>query len=911
LAEWAYVSTDGSEPDLGSLFKAPTLAFDAESNGKDLGSSIPLGFSLACSPDNGYYAPTEERYFKSLLAMNKLFIAHNAPFDRSMAKKSGVVVDNIADTMVAAHLLEKPSLALKNLSPITVKSFTELEHGFANMSIRDIGQYSCPHAMATYGLWTEYEHRMKELSLSHVFWDIEMPLVPVLSDMELNGVMVDKQALSELGDVIEGMLGTLREALDYWSNTSGVNYNSPDQLANILYKKLGLPEHPWIKKTKSKRSTTDAKYLETIKRYHSFVPVYLQYKQLMTLRNSYVRSLSKIIHDDGRVYCKFNQTGTRTGRLSSSEPNLQKVPVRTELGRRIRTAFIAPEGHKLLVPDYDQLELRMLAICSKNPYLLDAFKNDRDIHVETATRAYRDERRRSEAKTLNYQCLPLYYKALTPVGWRGYGKLSIGDIVLAYDQFSRTCKWTEVEDIVYYDKAPIVTFGNKLDEFTSTPNHRWFGMQRWYRPNQRRLYESVLSSNEFFLHTSGAIYKRGVRETNEFTRGPGTSEFEIVVSAISEGGMSFLNEDEASLLAWVHTDGGYKWSKLTGRTSQAGGRKRNITAYISQKKPHFLSEIRQLVDKLGARTGKEHVNNSGTTMIYLHPEYMRQLWAKAGLHHMGLEQLVLTLKPRPRAKFLETMIKAEGETKGEVAQNVGDVLRAASLAFFLEGKYPRIADMSREGYPLGRRVIGSKPTITAQRFSVISSTEAPVWCIKTKYDSWVVQDSRREGDCIFITGNTVYGGGTLKQSNTFFAAYPGVKEWITSVHEEAREAQYIRTLGGRIRTIEAYTRENRIDTMGDPLEAHGDRETISTLIQGSSSEGVKTGMVRFWKPTRDTEVKMDIQVHDEVVTEVPEKLVMDVAKLMKEKMTINDYEIPLTVSIKVGDNWGNMIKLEV
>jgi len=561
VAEWLYLSTDGSSvPDLESLIKAPSLSFDVEATGTNVGSSTALGLSLACSPSNGYYSPIENHFFKNLLALDRLYIAQNAPYDRSMMKKAGVIVDNLADTMVAAHLLEKPMLSLKELTGHRVKSFSDLKHGFAGMNIAEIGEYSCPHSMAAFELWEVFEKRLKELGLLDLFWTIEMPLVPVISDMELNGIMVSKQVLSELGEVFDEKISTLREALDYWSGTTGVNFNSPEQVADVLYKKLGLPEHRW-RRTATGRSTVLAKYLEQIKDKHSILPVYLAYKQLMTLKNSYVKSLSADIHSDSRVYGKFNQTGTRTSRLSSSDPNLQKIPIRTELGRKIRTAFVAPEGKKLLKGDYDILELKVLAICSKNPYLLDAFRQGRDIHVETAMRAYGTEEKRGKAKTLNYQI--------------------------------------------------------------------------------------------------------------------------------------------------------------------------------------------------------------------------------------------------------------------------------------------------------------------------------------------------------------VYGGGSIAERNMFFVAYPGVSEWITSVHKEARESEYIRTLNGRIRTIHEYIYERGNFLISDKALAHGDREALSTLIQGTAAEEVKVGMRNLWEKIRDTEVKMLLQVHDELLLEVPEKDVMDVAKIMKEQMTIRKYEIPLTVSISVGDNWGEMTKLEV
>lgn len=561
MAEWAYFSRIGDlEPDLEGLMKAPKLSFDMESTGTDICSSIPLGLSLACSQFNGYYSPIENHFFKSLLAMNKLYIAHNASYDRSMIKKAGVIVDNMADTMIAAHLLEEPVLSLKGLTDHEVKSFTGLKSGFTGMSILEMGEYSCPHSIAAFDLWVKYEKRLKELGLLNLFWTIEMPLVPVISDMESNGIMVSSQVLSELGGDFDEKISTLKESLDYWSGTSGVNFNSPEQVASVFFDKLKLPPHPWQRTTKG-RSTVLATYLEQIKGKHPILPVYLAYKHLMTLKNSYVRSLGASIHPDGRVYGKFNQTRTRTGRLSSSDPNLQKIPIRTELGRKIRTAFVAPEGKKLLKGDYDILELKMLAIASKNPYLLDAFKKGRDIHIETAIRAFSDEKKRGKGKTMNYQI--------------------------------------------------------------------------------------------------------------------------------------------------------------------------------------------------------------------------------------------------------------------------------------------------------------------------------------------------------------VYGGGGISVRNMFFVAYPGVDKWIDSVHREARESEYIRTLNGRIRTIHEYIYQRGNFLFSDKSLAHGDREALSTLIQGTSAEEVKVGMRSLWEKIRDSDVKMMLQVHDELILEVPEDIVMDVAKVMKKEMTIRKYEIPLTVSISVGDDWGRMAKLDV
>lgn len=402
---YVYVGSGDPQQGLAELQGARVLALDVEGTGLNMGTAEPIGFSLSCSKDSAFYNPVGGELSSLLADPEKLYLAHGAKYDRSMMKKAGITVDNLCDTLIAAHLLGKPALSLKALAleeplEVNIVAYGDLKDGFSGMGIQEMANYCCPHSAMAFALWPLLQEEMKELGLLDVFWKIEMPFVPVLSDMELNGVAVDADVLEQLGVEFDHKISMLVEALDFYSGQSGVNHNSPDQAADIIYNKLGIP--PGRNTRMGKRPSVDARYLGTIKDKHPYLGVYLKYKQLKTLKHSYVESLRKQIVN-GRVYGSFNQTRTRTGRLSSSGPNLQKIPERTPIGRRIRTAFVAPEGCVFVKADYDQIELRVGAHCSQDPSLLEAFLAGRDIHEETAIRAFGSKDKRSKGKTLNYQ----------------------------------------------------------------------------------------------------------------------------------------------------------------------------------------------------------------------------------------------------------------------------------------------------------------------------------------------------------------------------------------------------------------------------------------------------------------------------------------------------------------------------
>lgn len=402
---YVFGSRNGSSESLQLLANAKTLAFDIEGSGVNVGTSVPYGYSLAYEPNSAYYVDIGDQHFKDLLAdESKLKIPFNAAYDRSMLKKAGVTIDNMCDPMIAAHLLGDSELSLKALAlkylGLNVVSFRELGRNIADMNMGELLEYSGPHSMAALMLWGVLEKKLRDLRLLDVFWNIEMPFVPVLSDMEFNGVAVSTDALAVLGREFDDKISVINDALGYWSGHPDMNHNSPQQVAKLLYDELGVP----VGRTTSTegKPSVDKRYLETILDKHPYIRPYLLFKQYKTLKHSYVDSLRKQIVD-GRVYGSFNQTRTRTGRLSSSNPNLQKIPQRTSIGRRIREAFVAPEGKVLLKWDYDLVELKGLAHCSQDPALLAAFKAGEDIHLATAIRVYGSKDERPKAKTLNFR----------------------------------------------------------------------------------------------------------------------------------------------------------------------------------------------------------------------------------------------------------------------------------------------------------------------------------------------------------------------------------------------------------------------------------------------------------------------------------------------------------------------------
>ncbi|MBI4789637.1 MAG: DNA polymerase I [Chloroflexi bacterium] len=326
--------------------------------------------------------------------------AHNAKYDATVLAEAGVELRGIAfDSMVAAHLVEPngQSVGLKNL--VWAKfgvEMTEIEAligkgkhqiSMAEVDVAQVSRYACADVDYTWRLVELYKPILAERGLDKLFQEVEMPLVPVLVEMERTGVLLDVEFLQQMSAKLKARLQELETQITEQCG-GPLNIASPQQLADALFNKLGLST-VGLPRTKTGQISTAADVLDSLRGKHPVIGLILEHRELAKLKGTYVDALPALINPKtGRVHTDYNQTGAVTGRVSSSNPNLQNIPIRTEIGRQVRRAFIAPHGSQLISADYSQVELRILAHISRDAGLLQAFANGQDIHAATAARLY-------------------------------------------------------------------------------------------------------------------------------------------------------------------------------------------------------------------------------------------------------------------------------------------------------------------------------------------------------------------------------------------------------------------------------------------------------------------------------------------------------------------------------------------
>ncbi|HJL61662.1 MAG TPA: DNA polymerase I, partial [Pseudomonadales bacterium] len=346
-------------------------------------------------------------------------IGHNAKYDMSVLARYGVDLNAIGhDTMLESYVLNSiaskhnlEDLALKYLGTATIPYEEVAGKGakqilFDQVDIESAGEYSAEVADTTLklkqSLWSKL---VTEARLRRVFEDIELPVLKVLSRIERNGVLLDKKLLRAQSNELEKRMQQLEQEA-YVLAGEEFNLGSPKQLQTIFFEKLNIPV---IKKTPKGQPSTAEPVLQELALDYPLPKVIMEYRGLSKLKSTYTDQLPEQVHEStNRVHTSYEQAVTATGRLSSQNPNLQNIPIRTENGRRVRKAFIAPEGYKLIAADYSQIELRIMAHLSKDERLLSAFKAGEDIHRATAAEVFgvdvsevRDDQRRS-AKAINF-----------------------------------------------------------------------------------------------------------------------------------------------------------------------------------------------------------------------------------------------------------------------------------------------------------------------------------------------------------------------------------------------------------------------------------------------------------------------------------------------------------------------------
>jgi DNA polymerase-1 len=416
---------------IAQLLAAKELTVDLETSTKEVMAAELVGISLSSTSGEAYYIPVGHRGLSQIsqLPLSQVIarlkpvledakipkIAQNGKFDMTVLAEYGIKLENLAfDTMIAAYLLGEKSIGLKALAfnrlgaemtPITDligKGAKQLSMAMA--TIEQVTDYACADADITLRLKSMLDAELRKEGLWQLFSEVEMPLVPVLVAMERNGVAIDVELLRDMSHSLGKEMLRL-EAEVYNSLGYRFNINSSQQLSRILYEELRLPKP---RKTKSGYST-DASALEELKGTHPIIELVLQYRQLAKLKSTYTDALPALVNPKtGRLHTSFKQTGTTTGRLSSSEPNMQNIPVRGELGGKIRQAIIAEPGWQLLSADYSQIDLRALAHISQDPELIATFLRDEDVHTATASRVFNvspdkvTSEMRRVAKTVNF-----------------------------------------------------------------------------------------------------------------------------------------------------------------------------------------------------------------------------------------------------------------------------------------------------------------------------------------------------------------------------------------------------------------------------------------------------------------------------------------------------------------------------
>ena len=429
--DYQVVQDEGSiEKLVRELLQSESFTFDTETTNLDPLRAELVGIALSNKAGKAWYVPVGHRegqqlpLKKVLEALRPLLenqrlrkVFHNANYDLSILANYSITVVNLAfDTMVAAHILGKSPLDLKSLAlgvlneeMTPIKSLIgtgRMKLTMDQIPIEVVSPYACADADMTFRLWSKFAGDLDKEGFTRILKDVELPLVPVLVDMQRQGVKLNSARLHEMAGDLDQQLQILKKNVyDLAGHT--FNLNSPQQLSVVLFDELNL------KRTKRMKTgySTDANALAILVKEHEVIGKILEYRQLAKLKSTYVDALPLMVNPcTGRLHTSYRQTGSSTGRVSSRDPNLQNIPVRSDLGKQVRKAFIAGDApyRILLSADYSQIELRVLAQMSQDSSLLEAFRIGEDIHQATASMMFDVTRRevtsdmRRIAKILNF-----------------------------------------------------------------------------------------------------------------------------------------------------------------------------------------------------------------------------------------------------------------------------------------------------------------------------------------------------------------------------------------------------------------------------------------------------------------------------------------------------------------------------
>ena len=430
--DYKTVSTSEERKELISLLeKQPSFCFDTETTGRDPRSALPIGVAFSWEKGTGYYVvvPEDQQEAKKvLLEFEPLFgnekikkVGHNLKYDVTLLKwNAGINVRGaLMDTMLA-HSMKEPEMrhGLDYLAklylgykPIPTSQLIgergDDQKNMRDVPLEDVSEYACEDADVTLQVASVIRTDIEKRGVAQVCYDIECPLVPVLVDMEYEGIRLNVEALHDYSDQLETDIGSLRKEI-FEQAGHEFNIDSPKQLGVVIYDELEIEKNP--KKTATGQYSTREPELLRLANKHKIIRDVLDYRNAVKLKSVYVDQLPHHVNPEtGRLHTHYSQAWTATGRMQSNHPNLQTIPVRKERGREIRAAFVArDDDHLLLSADYSQIELRVMAELSGDEAMLEAFQSGTDIHSVTASQAYKvglddvTREMRDKAKTVNF-----------------------------------------------------------------------------------------------------------------------------------------------------------------------------------------------------------------------------------------------------------------------------------------------------------------------------------------------------------------------------------------------------------------------------------------------------------------------------------------------------------------------------
>ncbi|HEY0029495.1 MAG TPA: DNA polymerase I [Bacteroidia bacterium] len=395
---------------IADLDKQSEISFDTETTGLDAHNAELVGLSFAFKAAEAYYIPVPEdqaetqdivNEFKAVFANEQIMkIGQNIKYDLSVLRRYNIEIKGkLFDTMVAHFLIQPEMRHNMNVlaetylaySPVSIETLIG-KRGKGQLSMRDvpldeIKEYAAEDADVTLQLKYKFEPLLNDTFTKKLFEEIEIPLIPVLAEMEAEGISLDKGALKEISAELEKDILKMESEIQQLAGMV-FNVSSPKQVGDILFEVLQITEKP--KKTKTGQYATGEEVLVKLVGSHAIVGKILDYRELVKLKNTYVDTLPELVNaKTQRIHTSYNQVVAVTGRLSSDNPNLQNIPIRTDRGKEIRKAFVArDENHVLLSADYSQIELRIIAELSKDEGMIEAFRSGQDIHAATAAKVY-------------------------------------------------------------------------------------------------------------------------------------------------------------------------------------------------------------------------------------------------------------------------------------------------------------------------------------------------------------------------------------------------------------------------------------------------------------------------------------------------------------------------------------------